>query len=71
MENGRFDRIIDIIEDHEAIVNVLKAIDFAMQTKTPLPEYIPALNDTDVMDILGNICTNLNTLRNIKKVRNG
>ena len=53
-------RIIDIIEDHESIVQTLGAISIALRTNKPLPNFIPVLNDTLVTDYLSDICEHLN-----------
>ena len=53
MENKR---VIEIIEDHESIVQTLNAIACAIENCTGMPNYIPMLHDTAVSDQLGIIC---------------
>ena len=57
-------RIIDIIEDHESIVQALGAISIALRTNKPLPSFIPVLHDALVTDYLSNICEHLNAKKN-------
>lgn len=63
------DRVINIIEDHESIVQTLDAICCALENGTPMPNFIPVLNDTLVTDQLSKICEALNEMRheNIQK----
>lgn len=56
------DRVVNIIEDHESIVQTLSAIVFAIKNKKPMPQFIPILNDTLVTDHLCVICEELNKL---------
>lgn len=58
MENSN--RIIDIIEDHESIVQTVDAICCALENNTPMPQYIPVLNNLVVTDQLSKICEALN-----------
>ncbi len=57
------DRIIGIIEDHESIVQTIDAICCALENDTPMPQYIPVLNDLSVTDHLCKICEALNKMR--------
>lgn len=57
-------RIIDIIEDHESVVQVLSAIDIALRLGKPMPNYIPVLHDALITDCLSNICERLSKERN-------
>lgn len=57
------DRIINIIEDHESIVQVLDQIYTALKGGKPMPNYIPLLNDAIVTDQLSVICEELNKKR--------
>jgi len=52
-------RIIEIIEDHESIVQTLDGIVCAIENGTELPNYIPVLHDTLITDHLGTICEHL------------
>jgi len=62
MENNN--RIIDIIKDHESIIQTLDAICCALENNTPMPAYIPVLNNLNVTDQLSKICEALNNTRN-------
>ena len=53
-------RLLDIIEDHESIVQTLDAICCAMENNTPMPNFIPVLNDLVVTDQLSKIVEALN-----------
>lgn len=53
------DRIIDIIEDHESIVQTLDGIVCAIENKTEFPNYIPVLHDGLVTDLLTKIIVRL------------
>ena len=56
------DRLINIVEDHESIVQTLDAICCALENGTPMPNFIPVLHDTLITDHLGKICENLNKI---------
>lgn len=49
-------RILNIIEDHESIVQTLDAICCALENGTDMPNFIPVLHDAMVTDELGKIC---------------
>ena len=57
----KYDRIIDIIEDHESIVQVLSSIGHSLDENKPLPQYVPSLHDSVVMDLLTKILERLNS----------
>ena len=59
------DRVINIIEDHESIVQTLDAICCALENGTPMPNFIPVLNDTLVTDQLSKICEALSEKRGV------
>jgi len=46
------DRVVNIIEDHESIVQVLDHIVCAIENGTEMPNYVPVLHDTLVTDHL-------------------
>ena len=58
-------RMVDIIEDHESIVQTLDAICCALENGMPLPNYIPVLNDLVVTDQLTKIVEALNKNSNV------
>lgn len=60
------DRVINIIEDHESIVQTLDGIVSALENGTPMPNYIPVLHDTLITDHLSTICEHLNKNRDGK-----
>lgn len=66
MENNN--RIIDIIEDHESIIQTLDAICCALENNTPMPAYIPVLNNLNVTDQLSRICEALNKNKAIRAI---
>ena len=55
MEKKRESRMIDIIEDHVRICDVLSQVSHAMRCGGRMPNYIPVLNDASVTDILTDI----------------
>lgn len=57
------DRLIDIIEDHESIVQCIDSIVCAMENGTELPNFVPVLNDTVVSDHLSRICEKMRELK--------
>lgn len=57
------DRIVEIIEDHESIVQTLTFINFSIEGGMDYPNYIPPLNNMAVSDMLSNICKELKKLR--------
>lgn len=54
------DRIINIIEDHESIIQTLDGIVCAIENGTDLPNFIPVLHDSVITDHLSKICETLN-----------
>ena len=57
------DRVINIIEDHESIVQCLDHIVCALENGGRLPNYLPVLHDALVSDLLGKICGALERAR--------
>lgn len=53
------DRVIDIIEDHESIVQTLDGMVSAIENGLEMPNFIPVLHDTLVTDHLSTICEKL------------
>ena len=60
------DRVINIIEDHESIVQTLDGIVSALENDKPLPNFIPVLHDTLITDHLSKICEHLNNGRHVQ-----
>lgn len=54
------DRVVNIIEDHESIVQTLDGIVSALENNTPMPNFIPVLHDTLITDHLSKICEHFN-----------
>lgn len=59
-------RIIDIIEDHESIVNCISSIVLSINDGLEPPRHIPLLHDSLVSDWLGVICEELSR-KHVKK----
>ena len=57
------DRLINIIEDHAMIVHMIDSMCCALENGTPMPNFIPVLNDTIVTDQLGKIAEALSSKR--------
>lgn len=57
------ERILNIIEDHESIIQTLDQIVSALENDTPMPNFIPVLHDTLMTDHLSKICEKLNERR--------
>lgn len=53
------DRILDIIEDHESIIQTLDGIVNAIDNGLEVPNFIPVLHDTLITDHLCKICEKL------------
>ena len=54
------DRLINIIEDHALMVHAIDSIYCALENGTPMPNFIPVLNDTLITDQLSRIAEALN-----------
>jgi hypothetical protein len=50
------EKLINIIEDHALIEEFLLEVRSSIKLGKPLPELVPSLNDTLMMDALGDIC---------------
>lgn len=57
------DRILNIIQDHESIVQTLDGIVCALENEGKMPNHVPVLHDTLVTDYLNRICEELNKKR--------
>jgi len=60
------DRIINIVEDYESIVQTLAFINTAISNDKPLPNYIPVFNELFIGDYLSNICEYIQKMRDEK-----
>lgn len=56
-------RLIDIVEDHAIICDVLVRINIALSSGRDLPYVIPVLNDTEMTDHLTRIVEHLKKTR--------
>jgi len=65
MEGTR--QIIEIIEDHAMMADILNSICCALKNGTSMPNYIPVMNDGVITDQLGKICEALTQLQMIKQ----
>lgn len=59
------DRVVDIIEDHACVIQTLGQIYEAIESGSPMPNYIPVLNDVAVSDCLSKICETINKYRRV------
>lgn len=57
------DRIVNIIEDHARVCDVLSTISYALEEGSAMPNYLPCLNDAVVTDQLSKICEHFTDLR--------
>lgn len=53
------DRVLNIIEDHESIIQCLDAMVNAFDNGLEMPNFIPVLHDTLITDHLCKICEKL------------
>ena len=60
-------QIIEIIEDHAMMADILNSICCALKNGTAMPNYIPVMNDGVITDQLGTICEALTQLQMIKQ----
>jgi len=60
MDKKTESRMIDIIEDHARVCDLLSNIVFAMRTGCDFPNYVPVMNDASVSDMLTDIIRQLN-----------